>query len=262
MKLEEFLTIVYVALTAAVLSTLLVPFLRELSTHGKTREKEPSSAAFWRPVARLTVPKRYFLHFYVLGLLSTLTTALLYGQDANNSVLLLRPTGAMLLVHLTRRMGECLFVHAWRSDSRMHAAGYLLGILHYALVSLTFIAVGEVQPPPSLGWKVAGVVVCLYGQAEQFVHHRILAGLRSRDGKTTYALPNGRWFVNISCPHYLAEITIYVGFLMLLQTTVATAMFVWVATNLTISALSSHQWYDQHFPDSNRSRRAIIPFLL
>jgi 3-oxo-5-alpha-steroid 4-dehydrogenase 3 len=94
--------------------------------------------------------------------------------------------------------------------------------------------------------------------------------------KTDYRLPVGGWFEWVTCPHYFAEILIYVAFAVLLELEQhgspqnrlwlrlrPVLLVVWVVTNLTLSAWQSHEWYVQHVADYARlGRSAIVPFLL
>jgi len=96
-------------------------------------------------------------------------------------------------------------------------------------------------------WIILGVSLNLLGQTEQHKHHRLLAECRRRNRssqdnaqnrvgpqvdqsgasvETTdgdglehrrYCIPHGRWFENVSCPHYFAEVLIYISFFILLQ---------------------------------------------
>jgi 3-oxo-5-alpha-steroid 4-dehydrogenase 3 len=271
--LDTLVTPVYVVLTFVALSSLAVPFLQDLASHGKTRDTVFSSASiqqqhryrsstdFFPSLVRrvshgeeFLVPKKFFLHFYVCGLLSF---AVLYlgasfaasTMDGNPS-LSHSTTLFLLLIHLSRRLYECLHVHIWTSQSKMHLAGYLVGIMHYILLPFVFVSVPcshrnddkEDMPASSLHvresessisqvWITTAVsLFCLWAQYQQNRHHCLLAMLRSPNidnntskskasakSKTVYSLPVGGWFRFITCPHYLAEILIYFAFAILLE---------------------------------------------
>ena len=158
-------------------------------------------------------------------------------------------------------------------------------------------------------------VFCLYFQIEQHRHHVLLASLRrlnqnrncGRNSNTngdldegntnhghscderssSYFIPRGRWFEFVSCPHYLAEIGIYVSFAGILHaiyfpSQIETASFIptkvsilnignqyksmslllWVTVNLSISARSSHSWYKTTFVKTYpKHRKCLVPFL-
>eukprot|EP00978_Attheya_sp_CCMP212_P002387 scaffold4890_cov57-Attheya_sp.AAC.1 len=140
---------------------------------------------------------------------------------------------------------------------------------------------------------LGALMLGLVGQYEQHLHHVILANLRKRANQTTisrtvpskssgetkgnhYAIPIGRGFDYVSCPHYLAEICIYISFYLLLghnhndglqfeslvellQKHQATILLFWVTVNLTISAQGSHQWYTRQTRLQDNKSHAITP---
>ena len=130
--------------------------------------------------------------------------------------------------------------------------------------------------------RVIGVCLCLYGQYQQYRHHVLLANLRKgpssktedpdKKSSTTYSLPTDGWFQWITCPHYLAEILIYVSFTILLELEKPHGLYhgmrhvlvlIWVASNLTLSARINHQWYLKNLPPALiKGKKAIIPYIL
>ena len=275
---------VYCGLTATALVSPHTPLLRFLSQHGKTRiistkkkAPPPSLARVWN----VTVPKRWFTHFYVMGLFNAVVVLRRRSIDVPS---------VLLLLHLSRRLMECLLVHKWSTGSKMHLAGYLLGILHYLMLPWVFYSkrssiqgsemTGEaIGRPPQQDdiWVATIIILNVYFQFQQYRHHYILAQLRrnqetTSNSSTSYQIPTEGWFRWITCPHYLAEIGIYGSFALLLSTEpqppaynncLSTTMisnnaslvlmfgfqhvqwflFTWVASNLSVAAQSSHQWY-------------------
>lgn len=216
----------------------------------------------------------------------------------------------LLYVHLLRRLYECTYVHQWRETSMMHIAGYMVGVIHYIWLPHVFVRIPceqcwktlfpnsypsflfparevldstypvQLHKVTRYGWLVLGVCLCLYGQYQQHRHHVLLAILRkpnlrsnsvnpSKDGQ--YSLPTGGWFQFVTCPHYLAEILIYVSFAILLELEKPILYYgyrhylvlTWVASNLTLSALINYQWYQKNLPPTIMAgKKAIIPFVL
>lgn len=314
--LDTLLTPIYVLLTLIVLSSLVVPFLQDLASHGKTRYAATatgsaptqqrhgyeSSAAFLPSLMRrlshgdeFLIQKRFFLHFYICGLLSLAVVFYFSASfpdptmDRNPSVRNMT-TLSLLGIHLTRRLYECLHVHRTTSQSKMHLAGYLLGVLHYLLLPIVFVPLPcdhgreatvsshELRESKvSLVIRTAASLFCLWAQCQQYWHHCLLAKLRlpntsTSNAKTVYRLPVGGWFRFVTCPHYLAEILIYLAFAILLEMQKEHSahnrfrhfvLLGWVAINLTVSALSNHQWYTEHIPNHTQlGRKAIVPLLL
>lgn len=120
------------------------------------------------------------------------------------------------------------------------------------------------------------ILLCLSGQYQQHRHHVLLAKLRrvkpkdDDDSKSTsskYSLPTGGWFRYVFCPHYLAEILIYISFALLLWHESVPGhrhwvVLAWVASNLTLGARINLHWYRKNLPlDAVKGRTAIIPFL-
>jgi len=328
---------VYTSLTILSLVTPFLPLLKNLASHGKTRQHQQqqqkqqyqqqhqhqqlAQATFWNQRilvdlgSRLQlvnqhgcflVPKRFFTHFYVVALISLyVRRQRQYSHQNNNDMVEI-----ILWIHLIRRLYECVYVHQWRPQSHMHAAAYLVGIAHYVWLPFVFFPYDnnnrngngihdsngnsidhslqsggdqstsrkQLQSTVALFW----MFFCLWAQYQQYRHHVILANLRRRttnDTTTTtttsqqpqkYQLPNKGWFQSLSCPHYTAEILLYIG-LSALSYTTSTAnsgqqqlqlqplytanlhgrlviLLAWVVSNLTVMALESHQWYLDHFP--------------
>jgi 3-oxo-5-alpha-steroid 4-dehydrogenase 3 / polyprenol reductase len=251
---------------------------------------------FFRTDGWFYVPKRYFSHFYLLGMVQLLLCASVRTKGPlSSSSSHLGTVWFLLGSHLARRYGECLCVQKWTPQSRMHVAGYLLGIIHYLLLPLA-LCPDESDDPLTTSYekdarsrsrlvgRLACAVLCLYAQYQQHRHHGILAGLRSAPASSNsssamYSIPTGGWFRFVSSPHYLAEIVIYAS-LVVLATLLADkglspvlsrrqylrgcALLLWVIDNLIVSAIATHRWYLRRFPDeyAKLNRKAIVPYLL
>jgi 3-oxo-5-alpha-steroid 4-dehydrogenase 3 / polyprenol reductase len=259
---------IYLLLSIAAVTSRYTPSLSDLARHGKTRQEYQQQHYY----QRVTVPKAWFRHFYLVGLATAVVFIVLEWPNTithdddqdnyNNNTTTVGWTCAMvlLLAHLLRRCYECYHVHRY-GNSRMHLAGYVVGILHYAMLPWNFTK--RSQSSSMVIMTVIGVSLCVYGQYEQHMHHVILSRLRTKDAM--YAIPQGRWFVYVSCPHYLAEIIIYTGLVIILIPNLRTcALLAWVVTNLTVSAWNSHQWYLDTFGDEYAAlrRKAIVPFVM
>lgn len=302
---------IYLVLTATALASISLPLLRDLASHGKTRlstvRRRRGKSPYLESVLRraiqyavegdaVLVSKRRFVHFYLVGIVSTTALRAHCNGQQFTSLYDVVPT-ILLLAHLARRIYECMFIHSW-GDGRMHIGGYILGVLHYTLIGFVFVETicgdqdsclpTDSEPPAVLG-MFFGAALCLYGQVEQNFHHRILAKLRNsgsvRETSSGYRIPRGRWFELVSCPHYFAEILVYAAFAIMLHIREYLCrrqwfgldsnesyaagirryqhlvLFVWVAVNLTISAHKCHQWYVEQFSRYPPHRRALIPSL-
>ena len=83
--------------------------LRDLLSHGKTFEAKTMS---------LEVPKKWFLHFYVVGIISSPVVVALNKTRLNVAM--------SLLLKFSRSCYQWLYVHVWRADSKMHVPAYAL----------------------------------------------------------------------------------------------------------------------------------------
>ena len=312
----------YGSITAMVYLSTLIPELKDMASHGKTRDTNKLSQSptvtkgaldFLVHGDFLMIKKKHFGQFYIVGLL-VLTATLWLATTMRTS-----PTAPSLMVasivllylHLFRRLYECMFVHKWKDTSVMHIAGYLVGAIHYVWLPMVFVRLpceaclreilGEGIVPsifysqynsgplwvenaslPPLVWRLPPILLCLWGQYQQHKHHVLLADMRkpeqstntataagnSKDKSATkYSLPSGGWFQYVTCPHYLAEILVYVSFAILLaqEQVLGVRHFVvlfWVASNLTLSALINFNWYKRNLPaDVMKGRKAIFPFV-
>lgn len=344
---------VYTLMTAAALSSLVIPYLYSLSLYGKlnstpltsttsSRSRNSNNAGICHSmssildwVANSRVNKSWFTTYYLVGLISSMWTcwnanSYLSASSCsvnNNYVCFLETTllWFLLFLHLARRLYECMYIHKWGSSS-MNIIALLMGAIYYVMLPFVFIPSYNPSTSPLMtsannnqsisflcGNKatrecilVLGTVLCIFGQYQQHIHHVALAKLRKtapeKKGKeatrdhtangSCYKLPQGHWFKFVSSPHYLAEIIIYIGFLVLqlCSTTFDTpwqtkrlpntysifeyysapcykkiALMMWIFTNLSITAHRNHKWYHREFanyPGNPVShRKALIPFL-
>ncbi len=245
-----------------------VPILSGWARHGKTRRRDDHQDALWSRLDNMTVPKSWFLHFYLVGLLMWWLIVCVVVATTHHANFATTSgwwcANAMLGMHLLRRCYECVCVHQF-GNGRMHIVGYAVGMLHYCILPWNFVPPSHPHHATHVSepflWAL-GVLLCLWGQYEQHEHHVILAKLRTRDGN--YSIPYGPWFYYVSCPHYLAEILIYIAFCVLLLPNVSTwALLVWVVSNLTVSAFNSHEWYLATFGDeyAKLRRKALFPYV-
>jgi hypothetical protein len=272
---------IYILLSIAAILSRYNRLLKSLASHGKTRH---SSSYRWLD---FQLPKRYFAHFYVTGLLSATWIFYLMGE-----IQFLLSSQWLLFAHLCRRVYECWYIHQFRPQSKMHLAGYVLGIGHYGILPLVFV--GRIRGSVPFAIEVVCCLGNLWMQYEQHMHHRILANLRPlsahANDHVSYKLPpKQRWFRWSLSPHYLAEILLYFSWAVLLSFQAAQPvdmsqwspifpwipattlraleflgtqchwfLFFWVLTNLSVSSLTNHDWYFQKC--SALSQSALFPW--
>lgn len=340
----------YIILSVVAVVSRYNSFLKELASHGKTstndsslnssdttQKIQKSTSSFLSWPAWCWVSKRRFVHFYFVGLLSTaIATTICYsdcyyekihdhhidGGILGEMILSRMVAVVLLVIHIVRRSYECLYIHQHSEESsKMHIAGYALGVGYYTVLPLVFWDIdGNTTNSVSFGSRsdenhffglgsicsstsITSMILILgmssfniWMQYEQHVHHIILADIR-RVGLAEKRLddekddggnrnlyqnpPYQRWFCYVLSPHYLAEVLLYFSFAILLEIAAAASvqnnsecesvshnfgalfiygrivgslsvwrryrhwmLFVWVATNLTVSAMNSYDWYD------------------
>ncbi|KAG2437863.1 hypothetical protein HXX76_005481 [Chlamydomonas incerta] len=96
------------------------------------------------------------------------------------------------------------------------------------------------------------------------------AGIVDAEGKpivakvvNMYEVPCGGVFSLVSCPHYLAEILIYVSLALVASgSTGSLLMTGWVVLNLVLAAAATQRFYRTRYPNEYpKSRAALIPFI-
>jgi uncharacterized membrane protein (GlpM family) len=137
----------YIFLIEMGLLSLVVPFFRDVSSHGKIRQELFNDTTSW--FRRFTngqaflIEKSRFKHFYVTGLISLLCCFLLGGYYKATLDQGSVPAMSALIIlglHLVRRTYECYYVHQWRKgNNSMHLLGYILGAGHYLWLPMIFI---------------------------------------------------------------------------------------------------------------------------
>ena len=221
-------------------------------------------------IKELNVPKRYFTHFYFIGILTSIFI-LLTNIDGHFCLLPI----LLFSFHALRRLLECVSITIF-GTSRMNIGGYLVGISHYVLApfSCTFINCGGSFQTRLL----FPIVLFLVANQEQFKIHytlfRIKRDSKSRDSKSRivgdkqnhYQIPRGGWFKYVCCPHYSAEILIYLSFYLLDPSCKVTFfMLCWVISNLAVVSNQQFLWYDNNFTavdyPSLKSWKRLLPYV-
>lgn len=166
---------------------------------------------------------------------------------------------AAVFVHFSKRGLEVLFVHKFsgRTDvgslifiSSSYAA--VTGLFLFTQVKTTGLA------PPSLDLRWLGLAIYLVGLAGNGYHHWLLAQLR-KDSSKGYVIPQGGLFGLLVCPHYVFEITTFVGLALISQTWVGFASATLVFCYLTARTIKTKQWYTKKVDGFPEERSVLIP---
>ncbi|TVU41500.1 hypothetical protein EJB05_15026, partial [Eragrostis curvula] len=120
-------------------------------------------------------------------------------------------------------------------------------------------------PDPAVDLMYPGVVVFAVGIAGNFYHHYLLSRLRAAgagdgDGKGYgYKIPRGGLFELVTCPHYLFEFVVFLGFAMIGQTVFALALACSVAEYLAGRSCATRRWYAAKFEEFPVRVKALVP---
>jgi len=271
-------------MTVAAVAAVIIPEIRSWHRYGKLRGEgngdggdQPSAS--W--LDSLTVPKRWFILFYVLGFVWTVLLIVTKGlivaipleytvcEDGSaRQFTNFHPIPLLIyLGHLTRRLIEEFISPP--SNAQMHVAGFLVGASFYGFFPLALassVATADTFEPISFG---LGLGLFAFGSWHQYVCHKILRELRGRGGISgNYGLPQGDWFKWSSSPHYLAEIVLYVGLAFICYSfgSVPIDLIMGVAftsINLCITGARTHEWYLRRFPEEYKKQRRwkVIPYV-
>ncbi|XP_069555339.1 polyprenal reductase [Brachyistius frenatus] len=267
---------------------------QDLIRYGKT--KQSLKRDDWLRV--FDVPKRWFLHFYAISVvwngfllalylnftyqhqsypvwLSSLLDIITGVQRSESPVPQLSTLLVQLLlcVHSLRRLLECLFVSVF-SDGAMHVVQYAFGLGYYIVLGLTVLCSDRVGKGTGtllsqLDWlHVAGFV--LFIGASLLQHQSIALLARLRTGKSgavetlAHRVPRGGWFELVSCPHYFAELLIYVSLSIVFGGLSLTWWLVvlCVLFNQALAGQLCHDLYISKYELYPNHRRAFIPYVL
>ena len=136
---------------------------------------------------------------------------------------------------------------------------------------LSFTGMPEHTPVVSEPWSlvhwyhVVGLSLFAWASLHQHRCHKILANLRARRNNSdhSYYLPKGDWFEYVSCPHYLAEVLIYVALLIFFVATDWRTnwwlVVVFTTSTLLLSARQVYLWYRLQFEDYPTHWKIIVP---
>jgi len=107
---------------------------------------------------------------------------------------------------------------------------------------------------------IAGLAIFIIGLIINQRSDRILRNLRQPD-ESGYRIPYGELYRWISCPNYLGEVIIWLGWAVATWSLPGLAFAIWTAANLAPRARSHHKWYQKHFTDYPPGRKALLPGL-
>ncbi|CEM34139.1 unnamed protein product [Vitrella brassicaformis CCMP3155] len=216
----------------------------------------------WVWLDDLWVPKCWFWHFYLLGVVWNAVCVVWAATTTVNGASLV--SLVLYEAHLGRRLLEQRILFGGTSgrerrdkddqpSSRMHVVAYLVGLSFYVV---TPIALVRAVSDSTSGGRVATLPIVLFCAANVIQHrcHRTLARLycaRSRVGERR-EYPPGVLFRRLTCPHYTAEIAIYAALAAAHPhtKTLLWSCVVFVTTTLVLNGLRVDRWYRDNLPNA------------
>lgn len=185
------------------------------------------------------------------------------GPNAGDTVpLLLLVLWQLHYVHRTFVFPFRLRTEGKRVPILVVAAGFAFNVLNGWINATWVSSVGAY----GAGWLLdprlhVGVVLFLGGLLVNVWADTKLIALRG-DGSAGYKIPRGGLYELVSCPNYLGELTIWLGWTIATWSPAGLAFLVYTAANLVPRAFQNHAWYRATFADYPPSRRAIVPWVV
>ncbi len=107
---------------------------------------------------------------------------------------------------------------------------------------------------------LSGVCLFIFGFIVNRQSDYILYRIRQH-ASSKYGIPQKGLYRWISCPNYLGEILLWLGWMVATWSPVAAAFSLWSIANLVPRARSHHQWYKETFEEYPEKRRILIPHI-
>ncbi|CAN6697441.1 unnamed protein product [Malus baccata var. baccata] len=199
---------------------------------------------------------------YTPAFVAAFTSLLFFSHHDVRSLLL----SSALTLHFLKRILEVQFVHKYSGGMGVDTAvpiclSYLLstGSMIYGQY-LSSQVLGF--PEPAIDLKSAGIVLFVIGISGNLYHHYLLSKMRSKPGEEKeYKIPKGGLFELVICPHYLFEITTFLGVSFISQTLYAFSFTAGTALYLAGRSYATRNWYRSKFKDHIPTFKALIPYV-
>ena len=171
---------------------------------------------------------------------------------------------ALWVVHFARRSLEALRLHRYSKPA------FPLGdaVVEYVYYWGFGLWIGWTLTAPSAAFAShpwLGTALFFTGELGNHRCHRMLAALRPTAGSER-PIPRGFLFEWVSCPHYLFEITSWVGFALVAPSSATLGFLLLGSAILSFWGFQRHRDYRRRFdgstgPEYPPERRALVPFV-
>jgi len=162
-----------------------------------------------------------------------------------------------VLFHFGKRTLEVLFVHKYSGKIQPFTWGVIISA--YALMGGLISWLNAETIPAMDALFYAGIIFIIIGEAANFYHHKLLAGLRQKE--EGYHIPRGGWFEYATCPHYFFELLAWLGITLISRHLFTLLVFIAMLGYLTARSVKTRQWYVERFANYPKERKFMIPFI-
>lgn len=208
----------------------------------------------FRPASGIPARVGMFI-LYFIPLLALILSALPYLAGAT---FIQWAVLAGVFVHFAKRTLEALFLHKYSGPIGLFTT--LLITVFYSFAAFWIGTLNRLPLSSADAWFYFGIILFIIGILGNFIHHKILADLRT--GTNEYTIPKGGLFDLVACPHYLFEIIIWLGITLLSRHLGTFLIFGFIIAYLTARSLRTLKWYREKFSNFPAGRKAILPFIL
>ena len=294
--LEQLIGSFYVITIICILLIKYIKTLNCLLKYGKNYENPQSKFTIINYLTSITVPKKWFLHFYIVyfgccvgtccvlellqrnsrlnSVMTTLITTWLSGtlESVPANYKHYKRIFYLLCFQSFRRLLESLYITKFSPKAKINVFHYIMGLAFYTTISLNCFlsllpyylntATSTVNGTFDLTDKILITLFILLSIDQLHNHYHLSTLLK-------YSVPKYGMFRIVGSAHYLDEILLYLIVAMIgnlheeLSIIDINYILGWafVAVNLSISSLESYAYYKAKFPDFT-VKYSIIPGIL
>lgn len=156
---------------------------------------------------------------------------------------------------------QVLFLHKFSGSIILDSAIVISSIYFAAAAGMAYFhSTTQGFPEPAFDLKYIGVFLFVVGIFGNLYHHYLLSKLRNTSEKG-YKIPKGGLFSLVICPHYLFEITTFLGMAFISQTLFSYSCAFASAAYLVGRSYTTRNWYISKFENFPKNVKCLVPFV-
>ena len=169
-----------------------------------------------------------------------------------------------IVIHFSKRCLEVLFLHKYSGNLSLITS--ILITLAYSSIavsiheSVNLLTSAEMLKENYLLTTYLGFGLFLVGEISNLYHHILLTNLRKET--LEYKIPSGGLFPLINCPHYLSEISAWLGIAIMSRYQLVYGLSFVMSAYLVARSINTTNWYQEKIPSFPKERKSIIPYLI